>query len=276
MPTIPPTHIERDWSKWSGRGIASYALVEGVHAYAGVAHGFKGGDFNGGALFAASEANISDPEFVTSYEAGLRGETPDHRFSFDAAGFYYDFTNQQVSVMVPGSNATLQTLSNAAKTRVQGLEAEVSASPADGLFLQLKTGVLDAKFVRFQLDPANPATNYAGNRTALSPRFSLAGIGRYGVPTSYGRWSAQTDFSYTGARFYSADNNPALHQDGTWLVNGHLKLETTDTHYSVTVWVKNIADKKYFVSGLANTSFGFLEVFPGLPRTFGVTLAGKI
>jgi len=50
----------------------------------------------------------------------VKATTPDRRLSLDAAAFYYDFSNQQVSVLVPGSNATLQQLSNAAKTQVKG------------------------------------------------------------------------------------------------------------------------------------------------------------
>jgi iron complex outermembrane receptor protein len=274
-PTIPPTRVSRDWSKWSGRGFLSYDVADGVLAYAGIAHGFKGGDFNGGALFSPAEANISNPEFVTSYEAGLRGATSDRRLSFEMAAFYYDFTDQQVSVMVPGSNATLQTLSNAGKTRVKGLEAELGFAPSATVFLQLKAGFLDAKFVRFQLDASNPATNYAGNRTASAPKVSLAGLARYTVPTTAGNWSLQADTSYKGAHYFSADNNPALHQSGYWLANGHLRFETSDARLSVTAWVKNIASERYVVSGLANTSFGFLEVFPGLPRTFGLTVTGN-
>lgn len=274
-PTIPATQVSRAWGRWSGRGIVSYQATEDVLVYGGVAHGFKGGDFNGGALFAASEANISDPEYVTSYEVGLRGTTPDRRISLEAAAFYYDFTDQQVSVMIPGSSATLQTLSNAGKTRVKGLEANFAVMPTDNIFLQIKTGLLDAHYVRFQLDPSNPATNFAGNRTASSPKVSLAGIARYSLPVADGRLSAQTDFSYTGAHFYSADNNPALSQDGYWLFNGHVQFETADSRYSLTAWIKNIADKKYFTAGLSNSSFGFMEVFPGLPRTFGLTVAGK-
>ena len=274
-PTIPRTQVARAWGRWSGRGVLSYEAFDNLLVYGGVAHGFKGGDFNGGALFAASEANISNPEYVTSYEVGLRGTTPNRRLSFQAAGFYYDFTDQQVSVMIPGSAATLQTLSNAGKTRVKGLEADVSATPIDRVFLQIKTGLLDAHYVRFQLDASNPATNFAGNRTASSPKFSLAGVARYTVPVFSGSLSVQTDFAYTGAHFYSADNNRALSQDGYWLFNGHVKYETADARYSVTAWMKNIADKKYFTAGLSNSGFGFMEIFPGLPRTFGLTLAGK-
>jgi len=272
--TIPPTHLARAWSKWSGRGLLSYEITRDVLVYGGVARGFKGGDFNGGALFAPAEANISNPEFVTSYEIGAKGATADRRFVADVSAFYYDFTDQQVSVSVPGSMATLQTLSNAGKTRVKGIEVDISATPIDGIFLQLKTGFLDAEFVRFQMDAGNPATNFAGNRTASSPKFSLAGVARYTLPIAGGALSIQSDISFKGAHFYTADNNRALYQDGYWLTNGHVKFASAGERYSVTVWVKNIADDRHTVSAIPNASFGFHEIFPGLPRTFGVTVSG--
>jgi iron complex outermembrane receptor protein len=273
--TIPPTRLTRAWSEWSGRGVLSLAATETTLLYAGVARGFKGGDFNGGALFAPVEANISDPEFVTSYEAGLKATLAGGRVSVDASAFYYDFTDQQVSVLVPGSAATLQTLSNAAKTRSKGLELDIAAAPSERVLLQLRSGLLDAEFVRFQQDPGNPATNYAGNRTASSPKLSLAGIARYTVPLASGEMAAQVDASYTGAHFFTADNAPALRQKGYWLANLRLSFIAPDDRYSVSAWIKNVANKKYLVSGLGNTAFGFLEIFPGLPRTAGVTVAGK-
>ena len=121
-------------------------------SWAGVARGFKGGDFNGGALFAPTEANITGPEYVTSFEAGVKGATADRRFGFDAAAFYYDFSDQQVSILVPGSHATLQQLANAGKTGVKGIEGEITLRPADSLRIEARGAFTDARFVRFQRD----------------------------------------------------------------------------------------------------------------------------
>ena len=274
--TIPDMDIERSWGRWSGRGVVSYALTQEILTYGQVAHGFKGGDFNGGALFGPAEANIVDPEYVTSYEAGLKGTALNRRVNFDVSGFYYDFTNQQVAILVPGSHATLQQLSNAAKTASKGLDAALQVAPVDQLLLDASANVLDSKFSRFQTDPTNPATNFAGNSTAFSPKFSFAGFARYSVQM----WdrhtlSLQVDSTYKGAYFFTVDNNPALHQDGYWLENGSITLARADGRYSLSAWVKNLADRKYFETGLANSGLGFFEVIPGLPRTVGATLSAK-
>ena len=271
--TIPAGEISRAWSRWSGRGVVSYNVTDDVLAYVSVARGFKGGDYNGGALLNPSQSKIVDPEYVTAYEIGAKASGLGGRLSVTASAFYYDFTNQQVSVLLPGSGATLQSLANAAKSRVKGLEADISVTPTDHLLLQLKTGFLDATFQHFALDAGNPALNYDGNRIASAPKFSLAGIARYGVPLGAGVLSAQTDFSYKSGHFFSVDNDPALYQTGYFVANGSLIYERAN--YSITAWVKNIGDANYSVSGLANTAFGFSELIPGLPRTFGLTVAAK-
>lgn len=273
--TIPRTMVGRSWREWTGRANLAFDVTDDLMVYANYAHGFKGGDFNGGALFAPAEATIVNPEFLDSYEMGFKGATADRRLTFEGAAFYYDFKDQQISQNLPGSTVTLQSLTNAAKTRVYGAELSVTAQPADALFLQGKAGVLDAKFKEFLLDPSNPATSFAGNRTASSPRLTLAGTARYDVPVGAYTLSAQLDGSYTGSHYFSADNNPVLYEDGYWLANTSLALRSPGERYSATVWVKNLLSEKYLVTGLANTSLGFIEVFPGMPRTFGLTVAAS-
>jgi iron complex outermembrane receptor protein len=273
--TIPRTMPMRSWREWTGRANLAYDLTESVMVYANYAHGFKGGDFNGGALFSPAEASIVNPEFVDSYEVGLKGSSPDRRLSFEGAVFYYDFKDQQVSQLVPGSLVSLQSLTNAAKTRVYGAELEVSAMPTDALFVQAKAGLLDAKFSEFLFDPSNPASSLAGNRTASSPKLTLAGLARYDIPLGAYTLGLQADGSYTGGHYFTPDNNPVIYENGYWLANTSIGLRTRDERYTVSLWVKNLFDEKYFVSGLANASLGFNETFPGLPRTFGVTATGR-
>lgn len=273
--TIPRTMPARAWREWTGRANLAFDLTADVMVYANYAHGFKGGDFNGGALFSPAEASIVNPEFVDSYELGAKGTTPNRRLTIEGAVFYYDFEDQQVSQLVPGSLVSLQSLTNAAKTRVYGAEIEIAAAPTDGLFLEAKAGLLDAKFSEFLFDPGNPASSLAGNRTASSPKLTLAGVVRYDLPLGVHILGLQADGSYTGGHYFTPDNNPVIYEDGYWLANTSIGLRTRDQRYSVSFWVKNLFNEKHLVSGLANASLGFNEVFFGMPRTFGVTATGR-
>lgn len=273
VPTIPAMTVTRAWSRWSGRGVASYEVSENLLGYVQVAHGFKGGDFNGGALFGPAEANIVNPEYVLSTEAGLKGVAANGLVSFDLAAFRYGFSDQQVSVLVPASRATLQQLSNAAKTRVTGLDAEVQVHPTEALVFEARANLLDAQFTRFVFDSENPASNLAGKRPAFSPKVSFYGAARYTVPVRTGEVALQVDTSHKSAHFFTVNNIPALQQPGLWLFNASTRYAAADDHYSVAVWVKNIFDTDYFATGLANSALGFMELIPGPPRSFGVTLS---
>ena len=275
VPTIPAMHIERDWKRWGGRGMLGYQGSANLLAYASVTRGFKGGDFNGGAMFSPVEANIVDPEYVTACEIGVKGALPEARLSYGLAGFIYDFTNQQIATLIPGSNGALQNLTNAAKSNIHGLEAEIGLTPIDALRLDVKAGYLDAEFKKFQLDPGNPATNYAGNRIPSSPKFSLNALARYTVPLAAQRsLSFGAELSHKSAHFFTADNNRAMCENGYWILNADVTFALNEK-VSVKAWARNLGDTKYFVSGIATTGFGVMELMPGLPRTYGVTASAK-
>ncbi len=59
------------------------------------------------------------------------------------------------------------------------------------------------------------------------------------------------------------------------MLNGNVSFEDKGGRYRISAWVKNIADEDYFASGISNTASGFMELFPGLPRTFGLTVTGR-
>lgn len=273
--TIPRVIVTRSWREWTGRVNLAYDVTPALMVYANYARGFKGGDFNGGALFAPAEATIVDPEFVDAYELGLKGMTPNRHLSFEGAVFAYDFKDQQVSQVVPGAVISLQNLANAGKTRVYGAEVALDAMPTDTVFLQAKAGWLDAKFKEFLLSPGNAASSLAGNRTASSPELTLAAVARYDIPLGAYLLGIQADGSYTSSHYFTPDNNPVIYEDGYWLANASIGMRTADGSYAVNLWVKNLFDEDYLASGLANTGLGFVEQFYGLPRTFGITATGR-
>lgn len=271
--TIPQLSVKETWSEWSGRFVVDYRVDDSTLLFLTGARGFKGGDFNAGALFSPIEANIVDPEFVYSLEGGVKGTWADGVVSGSASVFGYDFKNQQVQVLVPGSNATLQNLANAANTDVLGAELELTVKPVDALTFNLGLGLLDAEFGSFILDASNPAANFDGNRTPFSPKFSMVGAVRYEAPVQFGVAAIQAGWSYRSSRFFTVDNSPVLREDGTWLVDLRLSLTAPDDAWSVALWSENLFDEEYLANGLGNTAFGFFNVMPAVPRTYGISLS---
>src|SRR3546814_13032889 len=69
------------------------------------------------------------PEYVWSYEVGLKSTLLDRRLRANFSAFYYDYTNLQV---VEYNNGVAST-TNSGKATIKGVEAELMARPLDRL-----------------------------------------------------------------------------------------------------------------------------------------------
>src|SRR5262249_1098017 len=109
---------------------ADYRFNPEVLAYATVATGYKAGGV-GPRPFNAGEARSFGPEKVTSYELGLKTDLFDRVLRVNAAAFYNDFTDAQLTLLScpqfggPGPCALPQ---NAGDAKLKGVEVEVFAS----------------------------------------------------------------------------------------------------------------------------------------------------
>ena len=101
-------------------------LAEGRLAYVSATRGFKSGGFN---LTSREAGRGYAPEFVWSYEGGLKMVAARGRATLDLAAFHADYTDLQVQTTIfPG----VIDISNAATAVIRGLEAEgaIRVTPA--------------------------------------------------------------------------------------------------------------------------------------------------
>ncbi len=268
---IPLTRVENDWLEPSGRLALSYEIDADQLLFASAARGFKGGEYNGGALFNRAEATLTDPEFVTSVELGYKANLLAERLQFSATAFYMDIDDQQVFVLA-SQGLPLQALVNAGGSEITGFEAELRLLVSDALFFQFGLAYLDARFTEFN-DPLDPGTDLSGNRLPEAPKWHLNGLVQYDWFFTPGIVRAQTDFFWNSKRFFTADNNSNLIQEAYGVVNGRLAFISYDNKYQVALWVKNILDEDYFTAGGELEVFGWNVLAVGDPRTVGVTFA---
>ncbi|MCI4644754.1 MAG: TonB-dependent receptor, partial [Hyphomonadaceae bacterium] len=135
--TINPMAVKDDWDDFSGRVVLDYRLNEDVLLYSSFSSGFRGGEFNGGALFDPAEADLVDPEKIYAYEAGAKTEWFDGRLRLNGAVFYYDYQDRQVFVQDSTGPTTVNKLRNAASTRTIGADLEAAFRPNSNLLLNM-------------------------------------------------------------------------------------------------------------------------------------------
>ncbi|OGT81347.1 MAG: hypothetical protein A3H91_13470 [Gammaproteobacteria bacterium RIFCSPLOWO2_02_FULL_61_13] len=269
FPLILPTELENDWLEWSGRAALDWKFTEGQMLYVSASRGFKGGEFNGGALLDPSEAAIADPEFMNNFEIGYKGSLLQERMQVNLTGFYMEYEDQQVLISNPTPFGFLPNLQNAGSSEISGVEFDISWQPTEAWFAQLGGAYLDAEFEEF-LDP-NLGIDRSGNKLAHAPEWNLNGIVRYETPVRDGVLAAQVDWWWLDDQFFTVENTPALREDAHGEVNARASYTFWDDRLELALFVRNITDERYTVTGFDTASAGFgANIFIlNRPRTFG-------
>lgn len=182
--------------------IALRRLLPGTlgHLYASFSKGYKSGGYNismfsdvlqqkmmslmGLAAPYDTDAVISyRPERSYNYELGSKLMLLDSRLSLDAALFYIDCRDQQLTRFPPGA-ITGRMMTNAASTRSAGLEVSSRWALNDHFTLNASWGWVDARFRRYD----DGRSSYDGNRLPYAPANTLFGALHYDLPLPAGRF----------------------------------------------------------------------------------------
>ena len=265
-------------SALSWRVGASYDVAPDVMAHASVATGFKSGGFNGGFLTPDPDAALLqlapvDPEKVTAYEIGLKSRFFDRRVMFNIAAFYNDYRDMQLYSLISSNGLLVNVLDNAEKAKTKGIDAELSVTPLTGLVLSAQVGLVKATLTKFMSnrDPSLP--DYSGNRLPLAPRRSASLSANWEHPVGPGVLGLFLNANYRSSVYFDAANSDYAAQKGYWLGNARLSYAIEDDRWEVAGFVRNIGDKKYYISRFdIRDPFGMIQGITGTPRSYGIEL----
>ncbi|MHB8530845.1 MAG: TonB-dependent receptor, partial [Caulobacteraceae bacterium] len=267
-------------SAFNYRAALDYKITADFLAYASIATGYKSGDFNGSFLSLnpveiALQLQPVKPEHVTAYEAGFKSSWLDQRLIVDAAGFYNEYNDLQVFVLVPpipgGTGLLVNVLDNAPKAHTDGIEAQIEARPTSDFTLSAQMGWLQTRLDQFITAQPIAQPSFTGKELPISPHFSLAALADYRLPIGAGALDLQFSVTYRSHQFFDISNDPYITQDGYWLENARVAYSWHDSKYEVAAYVRNLSDEKYYFDKFDLTSpFGYIQGIVGTPRSFGV------
>lgn len=275
----------------SWRAGIDYQASNSVLVYANISRGYKAGSFPILAAATETQYNPVTQESVTAYEAGVKAGFWDRKAQFNAAIFYYDYKDKQVlgKVLDPVFGI-LDTLTNVPKSRVLGLEAELTLRPVDGLTLAGSVTYLDTEIrnytgvdyigntrsFRGEPLPFTPKWNYAAN---IDYRFSNMGGGAPFVGVSVSGHSASDTVpggnSIVIAPAPTSRILPGLVHPFTTppyaTVDARLGYEADGGAWKFMAWTKNMFDKYYWTNVV--TASDYSARYAGRPATYGVTVS---
>ena len=259
------------WSALTPKASISFQWTPDVLQYVTYARGFKSGGFDNRATNLTLAKTPFNPEYVNSYETGLKAELFGHRLRANLAGFYNDYKDLQVSYVDPAFPGT-SVRGNAGKAHSLGVELEADARLPGGLSLQASGGYLYAVYDRYR-NAGGMGVNADGNPLTGAPRWNTSVGGSYEIPLpipGYLKLAADVQWAtelYTNALARPQDRVPAQS-----FVNATLGWTSPDDHIVVLLSTRNLLDSQKRVSSTFTPGTGIRHYnFPD-PRTVLLTL----
>lgn len=245
QPPLTLTNLEDDWSEVSPKVSLSYDFNEDIMLFASYAEGFKsGGYFGRNTDF--SRAESYDPEYVDTFELGMKSSWLNNRMIFNTSLFYSEYSDKQEEILIeiaPGEVAT--NVVNAATVELYGLELELQAQLTESLSLRASYGYLDAEYDEF--DAALCATCPVTDNTNLILR--NAPENTFGFSTTYTRSIGPGEFSGFLSYRYQDEIETILNNDPLGridsLENLDLTLSYAWSNYRITAFGRNLTDEIY-------------------------------
>lgn len=237
-PVIPvqPDLRYRD-GKPTGRLGVDAKLTRRLMVYAHYARGYRSSAFNGGALTNAADLNVAKPEYLNSYEGGVKSQMFDNRLTVNVSAFRYDFRNQQFLNVVGIGN---QQLVNAGQSRITGTEIESFLQVSNALRLNASLGLLNGRYRSLTLNGAD----LSGKRMIEAPRYT-GNVGvDYSTPLAAYLLTLHGDASFIGDQYFLATNDPASRVAPTRDVSARIALLSPSKKVEVAVYGKNLTDNR--------------------------------
>ena len=259
---------ETSWNAFTPKAGLEYAFNDDLFGYFSATRGFKSGGFNLGSY----QNEPFDPEFIWSYEAGLKGTFLDGRLSLNTAAFYYDYSDLQVQD-VEQNNVRVE---NAASARIFGIEIDGVFIASEQASIDFAFAYLNSEFKDFvSEDPKRPALgslDLSGNSLPKAPEFTASIGAQYQFPVgSEATFTLRGDFTWQSEIFFSSFQDDLQRQGAfPWL-----KLRGTyapdDADWQLAVFADNLTNETVITNAIYTGDIVGSRAAGNLapPRTWG-------
>ncbi len=205
------------------------------------------------------------PEYSNNFETGIKNNWLNNKLIVNLSLFYTRVTDAQVPSLILPDAITIT--KNTGQLTSKGMEAEIFAIPAKGLFLQYSFGTTNARFDKLDIASQGSSVNLAGKRPIFSPNATslLAAQYSYALNTKL-KIMTRAEWKYIGTTYFDLANN--IEQSPYHLLNAKTGIETEKI--ALYFWAKNLAGTKYISYG-----YDFGAVHLGDPAIWGSSLSFK-
>jgi iron complex outermembrane receptor protein len=275
---------ETTFTSWAPKLGLDYQFNQDVMGYVTLSQGFKSGGYNVRAqstLFPETALPFDD-EVMSVAEVGVKSVLANRKLVLNAAVFYGDYTDIQVSTFTSyDSNgdgvddAFFGNFLNAGDATVQGLEVEYAFASDSWYGLSGYLAYLDAEPNSF-LDENNDGFV---DTQVITNAPELTGAIRFNVdfPAFGGLITGSVGYSYRDDSMLTNEGGPdprnptvplePIMQESYGLVDAWIAWLSPDSKWRIGLSGKNLTDEEYLTSGYNLPVLGAIQGSYGAPRT---------
>lgn len=273
-----PYNEKIDSENLTGQLGLDWRATDDVLVYGLISTGYKSGGF--GAPAAASWTSLAsyDEEEVTSYELGVKSTLADGAVQLNAAIYYYDYEDKQVSsFIIDPVFGSLTKIINAPESTVQGAELELNWHATDSTLVRLTSSYLDSEYDEFHsylfgqslLENPEPV-DLSGTRIQNTPEWQHNLLIHHEIDINENFYAfVGGDWSYSDEFNSLVGNDPVFTVDSYNVVNLRGGFAPTNEAWQVTLWVKNATDEDYYTAVSPTNDINVKML--GRERMFGAT-----
>lgn len=266
--TTPDTSATANFNAVSPKVSIAFHSTPNQTLYATYSKGFRAG----GLTSLSSDPSVPalyayKPEHSNNIEIGNKALLLNNRLTLNLSAFYSTVTDVQVPTLVLPDALTIT--KNSGKLTSKGVEAEVNSTLAKGLELNYSFGYTDAEYNTLKLSQNGSEVNLKGKKQIFTPDVTSLLAAQYSIAFSQDNQTKITlrgEWKYLGKQFFDLANT--LEQPAYSVFNASAGVAVKN--YSLLLWGRNLADKKYVSYG-----YDFGGVHLGSPFTFGATVAAR-
>lgn len=235
-----------------------HMLTDDINLYASIAKGTKPGDFNATVPVDPISGDPDesfrtvDEETMWAYEIGAKTAWLDQRLIANAALYFNDIEDQQLTQNIEGPGGVPQSvLANVGKTEVWGIELDTSFLITDNWTAGVIYAYTDSEIKeRFSADQADllggngtleaiqTVGDVSGKESPRVPKHQFAVRTRYDIPMSWGGLYLGANFSFESSK-YAQEHN--LIETGDRQLLG-AQVGATWGNWDLQIWGKNLTD----------------------------------
>ncbi|PZQ24633.1 MAG: hypothetical protein DI569_00170 [Sphingopyxis macrogoltabida] len=249
---------------WTPMFNIAWQATDDVMAYANYSEGYRAGGFAGrfaGTL--TSPLPSFDPEYVTSYELGLKSSLFDRRLIFNLSAYQMDYDDIQVSATTPNLPGFVL---NLAAARFRGFEAEMRAILGGGFMMTGSAGYIHKELTRIRPGTtvdggSNIATVITTDHQLPGPAWQLNGELSHRLEfAGGGRLDTAFDVHFESADVNAVTNRSIIRQGAYAEAGARIAYTLPSDRLTLTLGARNLFDKSYFtqksMTSVSGAAFG--------------------